>query len=286
MHNNWLKDSTSINPGTSNLVAHYEFEDNTNDSTSATPEQNGVKYGDSSYTTGQIGSKALGFDPTDANDYVVVDDYAGTIDAEFIAEAFSISLWMKTTLASSDDHLLCNGTDGGSYGSGSASGKNYRVFFVNSALMQFKMDDNVQDTSVSIGSGLVATGDWVHVAAVRNTADDVLELYVDGARAGIATDNTGDINSPNEPLIIGGKVEDVNENDYTYTVEGFYTGELDDLRIYDKALTLGEVVYLALEGGATPDELKYRADLNLDNVVDLEDYAILSDKWLETILWP
>jgi len=286
LQSDWLEDTIPVNPGTGNLVAHYEFEDNADDSTSATPEQDGVKYGDSAYTTGKIGSKALSFDPVDANDYVVVEDANGAIDAEFSTGSFTVGLWVKTESVTPDGHLICNGTDGGDWAGGLQSGKNYRLFFVNSSLFQFKIDDDANDSSATVSSSLLATDDWVHVTGIRNTTDGVLELYVDGLLWSIGNDNSSDISSPNEPLIIGGQADDVNNVTGLYTCGGFYAGELDDIRLYDKALTVGEVIYLVTEGGPTPDELKKDTDLNLDNYVDLKDYAVLADAWLDDTSWP
>jgi hypothetical protein len=286
LQNDWLDVNTvAVNPGTANLVAHYEFEGDANDSTGNMPDQNGVEYGNPSYTTGKIGSNAIKFDPTDANDYVIVDDANGTIAAEFSTESFSVAMWIKTSNETQNSIVLGNGTDGGSWGGGTQSGCRYEIRFGNPYFF-FDIDDNVTKTQNLIISTAVATGEWIHVVGVRDRAIDRIKLYLDGSQASNVVDGSDDISSPNEPLVMGAKPEDVNNLDGEYTVDSFYTGELDDARIYDKALTVGEVIYLATEGGPTPDDLKYNTDLNLDNFVDLKDYAILADAWLDDYRWP
>jgi len=61
-------------------------------------------------------------------------------------------------------------------------------------------------------------------------------------------------------------------------------GLIDEVRIYDYALTPGEVLYLAGAGGYTLDPLA--TDLNLDGKVNLDDFLELSRQWLDSHLWP
>ena len=61
-----------------------------------------------------------------------------------------------------------------------------------------------------------------------------------------------------------------------------FNGALDEIRLYDRALSTGEVAYLA--GYRLPFSMEQ--DLNQDGTVDLKDYADLADTWLDEILWP
>jgi hypothetical protein len=73
----------------------------------------------------------------------------------------------------------------------------------------------------------------------------------------------------------------------------WFEGLIDDLRIYDRELSQGEVGWLA--GKTAP----YSQDLSLllmpqnpainahdDGTVDFKDYAVLADQWLDALLWP
>ncbi|MBN2131104.1 MAG: LamG domain-containing protein [Sedimentisphaerales bacterium] len=68
---------------------------------------------------------------------------------------------------------------------------------------------------------------------------------------------------------------------------GHYDGLIDDFRIYDYALSAPEAAWLATDGtGVFDDPISFPADLNADDRVDLRDFTILADQWLETGLWP
>jgi len=291
----WLDVNTvAVNPGTSNLVAHYKFEDNLDDSVGGVPDQNGIAYGNPTYVTGKIDSKAISFD---GNDCVVVEDVNATIGAEFSTGPFSIALWIKSSNESAKERILCNGTEGNGKkwdlqnANDLQTGKRYELYFENNNTINFAIDDGGSEKSqVTTWNTNYATGDWVHVAAVRDTSENQIILYCDGVRnTGFVggwdgEDVSGDISSPNEPLVFGAQPVDVNEGVYSF--EDFMTGELDDVQIYDKALTVGEVIWIASEGGPTPDSMKVDTDLSLDNFVNLKDYAVLADAWLDEQFWP
>jgi hypothetical protein len=56
-----------------------------------------------------------------------------------------------------------------------------------------------------------------------------------------------------------------------------FQGMIDEVRIYNRALSLAEVEYLA---GTT------MIDINKDGSIDFKDYALMADVWLEELLWP
>jgi len=68
---------------------------------------------------------------------------------------------------------------------------------------------------------------------------------------------------------------------------GHYDGFIDEFRIYDYALSALEAAYLATNGmGVFDDPISFPADLNADDRVNLRDFTILADQWLDTGLWP
>jgi hypothetical protein len=68
---------------------------------------------------------------------------------------------------------------------------------------------------------------------------------------------------------------------------GGYDGLIDDFRIYDYALSQPEVAYIATNGTGIFDQpLMSPADLSADGRINLKDFAILADSWLNERLWP
>jgi len=67
----------------------------------------------------------------------------------------------------------------------------------------------------------------------------------------------------------------------------FYEGGLDDVRLYDYALSQGEVLYLVDHGGSFYQPLEdWRADADKDDTVNFVDHAYMAENWLTEILWP
>jgi len=126
-----------------------------------------------------------------------------------------------------------------------------------------------------------ADGLWHHATAVKSA--DRMTLYMDGILEG----SIADVTKFNQPLrVVLGRL------DHT-RAERYFTGAMDDVRIYDRILTPGEVAWLAsktvpftqpLEVFLTPQN----PDINAynDKIIDLKDYTVLADMWLEELLWP
>lgn len=85
---------------------------------------------------------------------------------------------------------------------------------------------------------VVNTGQWVHVAAVLpeggNNADDVL-LYVNGV---LETGSTAAAGAMNTKALAAMRIG-ANENG------NYFTGLIDDVRVYDRGLTADEIAELA-----------------------------------------
>ena len=68
---------------------------------------------------------------------------------------------------------------------------------------------------------------------------------------------------------------------------GHYDGLIDDFMIYDYALPPEEVAYLATWGtGILEEPVPALADFNDDGRIDLHDFTVLADQWLQNGQWP
>jgi hypothetical protein len=230
------------------LVAHYEFEDNANDSVGT---QHGTEHGalgGLTYVQGKVGAggfddpsgKAVSFDGAD--DYIDLGNGGTT---EFTTGSFSIALWMKTT-ATDWNPLVGNGS-WGSLGSSdpNASGKSYMWAIYSSGYTQFRIDDANKATTCRGVQHLFNYGGWVHATLVRNRALDRLELYHMGNLMKTSEDKSDwdslESNGPNENAYIGmALAEDLGDG-------RMYDGVIDELRYYDHALSQAEIDCLVPE---------------------------------------
>lgn len=67
---------------------------------------------------------------------------------------------------------------------------------------------------------------------------------------------------------------------------GGYDGLIDDVQIYNYALSAAEVAYVATDGAGLFERPASAADLNADGEVDFRDLATLAGEWLQDELWP
>lgn len=160
---------------------------------------------------------------------------------DFGAGPFTLSCWMKTTAKTGDgaqrDDLVTKGD---------ATQRGFAL----------SLEDNSMAFIYGWQQGFfgvtpVNDGKWHHLVAIRDSQGGVA-LYLDGRRERIGrtgfggnVDPTGKDNvTTTDPLVIGkhGSID-----------ESYFTGELDEIRIYDRALDESEVKRLyGRSGGAAP----------------------------------
>jgi hypothetical protein len=117
-------------------------------------------------------------------------------------------------------------------------------------------------------------GDWVHIAATYDALAGQAYIYIDGvpgAMAAIDTSRRIDIGN----YSLGGN---------SLWNSRYFDGQIDEVRIYDDALTAAEIQVLYREFDDISDlcgSMGYLpGDLNYDCRVDLKDMAILASEWL------
>ena len=64
-----------------------------------------------------------------------------------------------------------------------------------------------------------------------------------------------------------------------------YHGKIDEFRVYDRALSQGEILTLAEKTSATQPVVSI-ADINGDGTVNLADFASVAQNWLDLSFWP
>jgi len=141
--------------------------------------------------------------------------------------SFSVVFWIKY-----DNCIDC---DVLRKGSTNTANNWYKVEVINNKI---RFDLRTDQVDVYLTAPFSSNDDmWHHVAAIRDTENDLLKLYIDGEQVASRTDPSGSVsNSAN--FVIGSK--DTEDDD-------FFNGSLDNIVIYDSALSQGEVHYLSIQ---------------------------------------
>ena len=126
----------------------------------------------------------------------------------------------------------------------------------------FRDDDHVQITA-SAPIALVADDSWHHVVGVRDAGSGEVFLYIDGRRADCEIDLSNNINfAESRTMDIGAD----NNSSFGHIFQ--FTGLIDEVRFYDRALSYNEIWDLYNEDICP-------GDLDGDGDVDQADLGIL-----------
>ncbi|MCU0913731.1 MAG: LamG domain-containing protein [Planctomycetes bacterium] len=106
------------------------------------------------------------------------------------------------------------------------------------------------DLSVN-SKGDIVTGEWIHIAAVRDTGARTITVYIDGKLdSSVSHSNVGSLNAQ-AAFVVGGNTLDAR----------YFNGWIDEVKIYDAALTAAEIKPMA------PPKLKARKPGPADGAV-------------------
>jgi len=213
-------------------------------------ENSGVSAGDSSgsgntltfggnptWSVGKVGS-ALTFDGTDDKAYVA-DPINGSLDMG--SGDFSLAAWVKLdpTYTDANPTVIFKGA-------GSDTEPGYWLFWSNSSnYLRFTISSGVGTRpTVNSTAGVIKDNLWHHVAAVA-VRSGVSKLYIDGVLN--ASSNwsayTGSIDTASN-FVIGSHLIGPAATDWK--------GQIDDVRMYEKALSDVEITDIYNQGALTP----------------------------------
>jgi len=138
------------------------------------------------------------------------------------SNTMTIEAWIKTTAYSSYDEIV-------GWGNTSSSTNHSVEFRVANGKLEFGINTNGWQAVASSAS--VNTGNWVHVAVVKNDTD--IKLYINGTQDGSGTINQ----SPSVNVMEIGGFYYQQEMKYDY----YFTGNIDEVRIWNTARTASEI---------------------------------------------
>jgi hypothetical protein len=213
-----------------NLVGWWKFDEGSGTIVyDSAHNNNGTVYG-AAWTTGRI-IGALNFDGS--NDYVEIPDSDDSLD---ITSQMTITAWIKPM---NNEWAYCIAAKQPSGSATDDSPGNYEFLVAGSYLDFWYQTDASGAFTLYESTSLVTLGEWQHVAITLKAGDKV-RLYINGELAGIPAqmDTFGFVND--EPLRIGR----IKTDDDAY----WFLGGIDDVRIYNRALSDTEIGQLYQQG--------------------------------------
>ncbi len=224
-------------PGEAGLAAHWKLDEGSGaNAVDASGNGHDGQLDGPAWTNGGKVGGALRFDGS--NDFVD----AGTFDVS--GEAITLAGWLNADrfnhLSSHDGRIL-------SKASGTATQDHYWMLSTirsdTNTRLRFRLKTNGNTSTLIASSGNLQPGTWHHVAGTYDGSR--MRVYLDGQEVG-SMSKSGSINTNSAVSVwLGG-------NPVSATVRPF-DGLLDDVRVYDRALSGNDIVQL-LSGGAPPNQ--------------------------------
>jgi len=237
----------------------------------------------------------------DGNDYVDCGNPTDPCLLDFGTGNWTVCAWVKTTMSGTggDPNVGVIYAKGGDH----SGGHRYGVYVNQNqsaprGRVNLIIDDNGDDGVGSsfgktefTGDVVVSDGEWHHVVGLRDGDD--LRLYIDGLLDGTDDCAGYDLSGTHQHNAYIGAVTDNRDPNGT-TLEKYLEGSVDDVRIYDYALSYGEVRSLV---GLGDLHIPVPSPANIydhpvieppgKQAVNFRDFAVLANYWLEEELkWP
>jgi len=223
--NAWQNPSVLGTAELAGLIGWWKFDGNTKDSSGN--DNHGAETGDPTYVAGKLG-RAISFDGD--GDRIEVPATVRDNPELYPAQAASASAWVKTT--ADTQHSVIRHEFHFTPLQTHSQGAWVAMFTDENGTRALNMK--------TFDWNKLNDGRWHHYAATYN--DGVCEVWIDGTKE--ASDNRGAFSlwtKEDQPWVFGGRERGEGGGEY-------YAGELDDVRLYNYALSDGEISALYNEG--------------------------------------
>ena len=235
---------------TSGLQGHWTFDADATDSSSN--NYDGTLAGDASINTtpaaNQIGPGNLSLDGS--GDFVNLNSHISSL--EVLTEG-TITAWINTT--DNAESTIFSLSDSG------ASLELVKFSIDGGQVKWLNYNDGLDDTVV-YSTATVNDGTWHHVAITVDATGN--RIYIDGALVSVSYSQGSSASSSFFDEIIDIDSISIGQSVRASTVEGSFNGSLDDVRLYDRALSVSDITELAT--------------VNTAPVVDLNSGLVIADQ--------
>lgn len=220
--------STQNEIGSDNLIGWWKF-DETSGNTAVDSSGSGntgitQNMNDADWVNGKIGN-ALDLDGS--NDYIDVgtgDAYAGPD-----MTAITISVWINIPADVTSDAMIFDKFWDG-------SDESYTLYIQNNTpdRLIWRLRTNVPNTANAFGTSTISTNTWHHVVGTWDSQSGSLILYLNGSVEGTSSLSGSYVNENTSSVWIGSA-------QYGGSGNRRFPGMIDDVRIYNRALTPDEI---------------------------------------------
>jgi hypothetical protein len=170
--------------------------------------------------------KALNFDGSSA--YVSVPNSSSLN----ITGSITISTWIKPSSVSTDQKVIGK----------QDTNNGYKMTLFGTGKVEFELDNGgTASNNRSVSGGTVLTaGQWYHVVDVYDSSANMIYTYINGNLDRSLSVGASPLGATTAALEFGAAVKDGSSN--------LYSGALDDVRIYSRALSPGDILNLYKSG--------------------------------------
>jgi len=254
-----------VMPGGEGLVAYYAMENNTDDSSGNA--LHGTLVGEPSFVESLTGyGMALDFDGID--DVVEL----GAID---VIGQITLAAWIKADdFEINDARIITKAQEWG------GNDHWWMLSTISETSLRFRLKtDDGQETATLISDSVLEAGTWAHVAATWDGG--MMRIYKDGEEvAGQEKGGSAVAVDPSVSAAIGSQPSDAFASDPSHVAK-FFDGMIDEVYIYGRDLSGGEVRYLA--GDRPPPVVLFEEDFEGLTLGPNVDEALAGDAvWTDT----
>jgi hypothetical protein len=257
-------------PCDANLVGHWKLDEGDGNIAGDSSDYNdpGTLEGHYSWTVGRIGSYAVEF----SGGRVKVPD---TNDLKPDTNQVSVTAWIYISDEMYSARVVVKGKD-------DHESYELEVDEVDSFVFQFRDGNHADHTRYDVNA-TVWPDDWIHLAGTYDGS--TIACYVNGQ-----LEDAKGINNPyglarcpiEDPgFAIANRADDMMRP---------FIGTIDDVRVYNRGLSAGEVAWLASEGTGyvplTSPANIYDEEAPGQKIVNFKDFALVAQHWLQQTLWP
>ena len=226
---------SSLNSG---LVAYYPFNGNANDESFY--GNNGTENGGVALTTDRFGNADAAYSFDGVDDYIRVAN-----NTSINPTSVSLNVWISINSISGEyDYILANK---GSSGDPPEDPYQIRITPMSEIEVWFETSGNSQ--FVGLKSAPLATDEWYMVSATFDESGSVT-LYLNGNQIG--SDVAG-FALPENSIDLGIGVQ-FHSSNVPASASDYFAGHIDDIRIYNRVLSVLEIEALYNEGGWNPSQ--------------------------------